>query len=162
VRLLTSLGEEGTKALIRLSRLTLLSQVSIRLSKQNALVQYFGTGAMSAALWTRRYVPGYRAQGSRAIVKTPQVSHASHQQWSNEATWPHCIMLKLTSQQEFAIWQPAWPTMGSRCVSTKGCDMVEDAGHERCAARRGFLTVDADDFSHFDFACSSAELSVEL
>ena len=40
--------------------------------------------------------------------------------------------------------------------------MVEDAGHERCAARRGFLTVDADDFSHFDFACSSAEHSVEL
>jgi hypothetical protein len=26
---------------------------------------------------------------------------------------------------------------------------VEDAGEERCRARRGLLTVDANDFSHF-------------
>lgn len=52
------------------------------------------------------------------------------------------FMLKLTSQQEFAIWQPAWPTRRSKDVS------IGSMG--RCAARREILTVDTDDFSHVD------------
>jgi hypothetical protein len=42
---------------------------------------------------------------------------------------------KLTSQQELAIWQPAWPTIEGRHVSMRQAEATEttdmDAGQER-------------------------------
>jgi hypothetical protein len=43
---------------------------------------------------------------------------------------------KLTSQQELAIWQPAWPTIENRHVSMRQAKATEatesmDAGQER-------------------------------
>lgn len=61
------------------------------------------------------------------------------------------ILLMLTSQQELAIWQPAWPTVGNDCqqryfnvveVGRRGIGAVYSAS-------KGIHTVDADDFSHF-------------
>ena len=46
-----------------------------------------------------RHVPGYRARGSKAMG---MVSKQANKQKT---------LRKLTSQQELAIWQPAWPTM---------------------------------------------------
>jgi hypothetical protein len=60
------------------------------------------------------------------------------------------MLMRLTSQQEFAIWQPAWPTTDSKDISIKNEEEVGDARHWRCAPRQRIHTVDADDFSHFE------------
>jgi hypothetical protein len=63
---------------------------------------------------------------------------------------PLSIKVKLTSQQEFAIWQPAWPTVQNVYVSTI-CDEVEDVELSGVQRVKGVPTVDADDFSHICF-----------
>lgn len=62
-------------------------------------------------------------------------------------------VVKLTSQQELAIWQPAWPTVRvtlSVCVEMAEQAAMQDA-KGACAWR---LTVQANDFSHIETRCS--------
>jgi len=66
---------------------------------------------------------------------------------------------KLTSQHEFAIWQPAWPTIRVKCQyqhGVLGACCWRRSGRARVVG--SWRTVQADDFSH---VCGWQKDSVE-
>lgn len=76
-----------------------------------------------------RCEPEFRARGNRAV------------------NGQHCLVIRmiigigLTSQQELAIWQPAWPTVTVMLAEMTGVIGDQDASRH---------TVQRDDFSHGD------------
>lgn len=101
---LTGLGEEGAESLIRIGCLALFGQISIRLGKI--------TVRKPVETYLRRDdKPEYHARGSRArgerLLENSRIRRSS-------------VHLAVhTSQQEFAIWQPAWPTVEDLLVSNQ-------------------------------------------
>ena len=93
----TGLGEEGAETLVGVGGLALRSEVAVGLVIRLAR---FRSGGGEQGL------PGYRARGSRAKVVS-----TSDTNWSRTPR---------TSQQELAIWQPAWPTVGVMLASDQG------------------------------------------
>jgi hypothetical protein len=53
-----------------------------------------------------------------------------------------------TSQQEFAIWQPAWPTVDGKVSLELESRCGQMINRIHCLARVEKHTVQADDFSH--------------
>jgi hypothetical protein len=99
-RRLTGLGEEGAEALVRVGGLALFGEESIRLRKQS--VESGQDGEVSVRAYLDPVLEAVELQGgpkSVAVLPGPVT------------TGTMFLKVNLTSQQELAIWQPAWPTI---------------------------------------------------
>jgi hypothetical protein len=126
----TSLGEESAEAMVVVLGLALLRQVTIGLDAVLEAVE-LSSCQRKFAQWRSgtRYWPPVGVLG--AILKGPAVR----------------VCVKRTSQHEFAIWQPAWPT---RRVQSQ-YQQIPRVGPLKAVKRVsvwGRRTVQADDFSH--------------
>ncbi len=114
---LTGLGEEGREALIRVGSFALFGQVSIGLDVHRTLaiqVRYQDIPQRGSGLDD---VPECRAPGSRAEChhELASLANKTNSPGVKNIVWAPAR----TSQQELAIWQPAWPTV--RVIS---CQLV--------------------------------------
>lgn len=117
----TSLGKEGAEAMVGVGLLALFCKKTIGLGKIDVSSE---KGSSRGAAWCR-HLPGYRVRGSKAEVKVSTPDRAILIS-NNEApvkgkrrigcrqalvktagSTGRVRMVKLTSQQELAIWQPA-------------------------------------------------------
>ena len=108
----TSLGKKSTKSLIRVGSFAFFGEESIGLGKPRSKWKIIHLMFLSyqTCSWVRD-LPGYRVRGSitdtqfSALVSRPNSNGPIAGSSKNLS-----LGIKLTSQQEFAIWQPAWPT----------------------------------------------------
>ena len=90
----TSLGEEGAEAVVVVLSLALLSEVAVGLDAVLEAVELAQLVSISAD-W-------------RSGTRHPAPSFFRYSKQTRGRGGADCRVL--TSQQEFAIWQPAWPT----------------------------------------------------
>jgi hypothetical protein len=108
----TGLGEEGGETVVVLGGLALLGEVAIGLYHVSVLSM--GSCVCSARTW----IPCSRQYSYIPIVSVSS-SHTQAAVFPSDHLFLRVFRSArvgvLTSQQELAIWQPAWPTIRVEC-----------------------------------------------
>jgi hypothetical protein len=96
----TSLGEEGAEAMVVVLGLALLSEVAVGLDAVLEAVELVAALAcfLEGGQGTRWLPPPFRTVGDGEVQTSTNAAGRER-----------------TSQQELAIWQPAWPTTRVQC-----------------------------------------------
>ena len=148
----TRLGEESAEAMVIVGSFALFGEITIGLKKVHN-VSYKSSISLSKV----SCLPECHVRGSKAVYRflislcstlginkispSPDAGNVEVLEKDNSGQ-------KLTSQHEFAIWQPAWPTIRVKCQYQHGYWVHAAGGSQGARVVGSWRTVQADDFSH--------------